>query len=218
MSAPNHSDFLPEGTPRGLPGPLPAGERILWQGAPSAQGIWLRALHAPLVALWFGLCGLVLAATSEAPARTLLPTAAALAAALGLLWLIALACHRTTLYTVTDRRLVLQIGMALPVTFNLPFAVVESAGLRLFRDGSGDLPVQLKAGSRIAYLQLWPHGRPWRIGRPEPMLRSVPDAEAAAAILARALTLHRDGAGAMRPVIVARPLPEAAPGRLVAAE
>ena len=27
-------DFLPEGTLRGLPGPLPAGERLLWQGAP----------------------------------------------------------------------------------------------------------------------------------------------------------------------------------------
>ena len=28
-------DFLPEGTPRGLPGPLPAGERILWQSKPT---------------------------------------------------------------------------------------------------------------------------------------------------------------------------------------
>lgn len=216
MSA--HSDFLPEGTPRGLPGPLPAGERILWQGAPSARGIWLRVFHAPLIALWFSACGLVLAAISESPVRTLLPVAAALAAALALLRLLAVACHRTTLYTVTDRRLVLQIGMALPVTYNLPFAEVEGAGLHLFRDGSGDLAVQLKPGQRIAYLQLWPHGRPWRVSQPEPMLRSLPDAADAAAILARALTHHRDGAGAALPVIVARPQVQAAPGRLVAAE
>jgi hypothetical protein len=218
VSAPHPSDFLPEGTPRGLPGPLPPGERILWQGAPTTHGIWLRVFHAPLVALWFCACGLVLAATVETPARLVLPLLAALAAALVLLRLIAAACHRTTLYTVTDRRLVLQIGMALPVTYNLPFAAVEGAGLHRFRDGSGDLAVQLKAGARIAYLQLWPHGRPWRVSQPEPMLRSVPDAAQAAAILARALTLHRDRATSAAPVIVARPRSDAAPGRLVAAE
>ena len=217
MSAP-HSDFLPEGTRRGLPGPLPTGERILWQGAPSTHGLWLRVFHAPLVALWFGICGAGLAATAASPVTTLLPVAAVLAGALGLLRLLAYACHRTTLYTVTDRRLVLQIGMALPVTYNLPFAMIEGAGLRRFRDGSGDVAVQLKDGARIAFLQLWPHARPWRVSRPEPMLRSLPEAGGAAAILAQALTRPRDHPAAAAPVVGVRPRPEAAPGRLVAAE
>ena len=107
--------------------------------------------------------------------------------------------------------------VALPVTHNLPFAQLDSAALRAFTDGSGDLPLQLRPGLRIAYLQLWPHARPWRLTRTEPMLRSVPEADAVAAILARALEAH--AAGAVLPVRVAR-LPQADenPGRLVAAE
>ncbi len=34
---------------------------------------------------------------------------------------------------------------------------------------------------------LWPHARPWKIAAAEPMLRAVPDGEAVAAKLARAL-------------------------------
>lgn len=223
MSA--HCDFLPEGTQRGLPGPLPRGERILWQGAPSTRGLWLRVFHAPLAGLWFAVCGIGVVAVAQNPAGTAAALAGVLGLALALLGVLAFAAHRTTLYTVTNRRLVLQIGIALPVTYNLPFGQVESAELRLFGDGSGDVPLRLKPAARIAYLQLWPHARPWRITRPEPMLRSVPGATEAAAILGRALAEARDaevraaapGIVADLPVIVARP-GRAAPGRLVAAE
>ncbi|GJD89163.1 hypothetical protein BHAOGJBA_2689 [Methylobacterium hispanicum] len=223
MSA--HCDFLPEGTQRGLPGPLPTGERILWQGAPSTRGLWLRVFHAPLAGLWFAVCGIGVVAVAQNPAGTAAALAGVLGLALALLGVLAFAAHRTTLYTVTNRRLVLQIGIALPVTYNLPFGQVESAELRLFGDGSGDVPLRLKPAARIAYLQLWPHARPWRITRPEPMLRSVPGATEAAAILGRALAEARDaevraaapGIVADLPVIVARP-GRAAPGRLVAAE
>ncbi|MGT2480112.1 hypothetical protein ACU4GR_17585 [Methylobacterium oryzae CBMB20] len=54
---------------------------------------------------------------------------------------------------MTNRRVVLQAGIALPVTHNLPFAQIESAALRAFTDGSGDLPLRLRPGLRIAYLQ-----------------------------------------------------------------
>ena len=35
---------------------------------------------------------------------------------------------------------------------------------------------------------LWPHVRPWRMLKPEPTLRAIPDAAKVAAILAPALT------------------------------
>jgi hypothetical protein len=213
-------DFLPEGTPRGLPGPLPAGERILWQGSPTTAGLLVRVFHARLVIAWFAVCALAFGLAAGSPAAALAkvgPTLLVGAGAVALLWLLAWLTHRTTLYTVTNRRIVLQAGIALPVTHNLPFAQLDSAALRAFTDGSGDLPLQLRPGLRIAYLQLWPHARPWRLTRTEPMLRSVPEADAVAAILARALEAH--AAGAALPVRVAR-LPQADenPGRLVAAE
>jgi hypothetical protein len=213
-------DFLPEGTLRGLPGPLPAGERILWQGAPTTSGLLVRVFHARLVIAWFALCALAFGLAAGAPGAALKiigPTLMVGAVGLALLWLLAWLTHRTTIYTITNRRIVLQAGIALPVTHNLPFAQIESASLRAFTDGSGDVPLQLQPGLRIAYLQLWPHARPWRLARTEPMLRSVPEAEAAAVLLAQALAAHADGAAP--PVRVARMGPaNENPGRLVAAE
>jgi hypothetical protein len=213
-------DFLPEGTPRGLPGPLPAGERILWQGAPTTVGLLVRVFHGRLVVAWFAVCALALGLAAGSPLaalRVVGPTLLTGAGAVALLWLLAWLTHRTTVYTVTNRRVVLQAGIALPVTHNLPFAQVDGAALRAFTDGSGDLPLQLQPGLRIAYLQLWPHARPWRLARTEPMLRSVPDADAVAALLARALEAHADGAAT--PVRVARlGRADEKAGRLVAAE
>lgn len=213
-------DFLPEGTLRGLPGPLPAGERILWQGSPTTAGLLVRVFHARLVIAWFAVCALAFGLAAGSPAAALAkvgPTLLIGAGAVALLWLLAWLTHCTTLYTVTNRRIVLQAGIALPVTHNLPFAQLDSAALRAFTDGSGDLPLQLRPGLRIAYLQLWPHARPWRLTRTEPMLRSVPQADVVAAILARALEAH--AAGATLPVRVARlPRADENAGRLVAAE
>jgi hypothetical protein len=73
------------------------------------------------------------------------------------------------------------------MTVNYPFALVDAAGLRLHADGTGEIPLAMRKGSRLSYLIMWPHARPWRIGKPEPMLRSVPDADNVARILGRAL-------------------------------
>lgn len=212
-------DFLPEGTLRGLPGPLPRGERLLWQGAPTTAGTFVRVFHARPVALWFGLWASVFALGAGSPGRAAMLAGATMltgAAALALLWGLAWLTHRTTVYTVTDRRVVLHTGIALPVTRNLPFAEIESGALRAFTDESGDIPLRLRPGIRIAYLQLWPHVRPWYLSRTEPMLRSVPEAESVTRLLAQALKAYAEDAAPAMPVVVARPA-QTAP-RLVAAE
>ena len=94
-------------------------------------------------------------------------------AALALLALLAWLGARTTLYVITSRRLVMKIGIALPIFFNLPFSPIASAALRVYSDGTGDIPVALGKGQRIAYLHLWPHARPFRFTKPEPALRCV---------------------------------------------
>ncbi|MBB5764310.1 photosynthetic complex putative assembly protein PuhB [Methylorubrum rhodesianum] len=216
----SESDFLPEGTLRGLPGPLPAGERILWRGAPTLHGVLLRAFHARLIMLWFAGAATVLAigaAASGGPARALAvagPTLLIGLGALGLLTFLAWLVQRTTVYTLTDRRVVMHVGIALPITLNLPLTRIESADLRLFADGSGDLPLRLPPGERVAYLHLWPHARPWRVSRPEPMLRSVPEARSVAALLAPALAAHADGPTRIEEPAAIGARGGAAPGRL----
>ncbi len=184
-------DFEPE---RGLPARLPEGERVLWKGAPAALGLAVRALHIRKVGVYFLLIALWKAGSAQAAglpfaevAGRFLTMAAFGAVAIGILSIIAWGYARTTVYTMTDKRLVIRNGIAIPVTINLPFARVDGASLRLFSDNTGDIPLVLNPEDRVPALLLWPHMRPWRLRRPEPMLRSVPDAVHVASLLTAAL-------------------------------
>lgn len=178
----------------GLPAALPPGERVLWQGRPAWRALARRALHVRKVAAYFGVLLAACAASAlwtgasfGAAAAYALKLAPFALGAVGLLALFAWLAGRTTVYTITDRRVVLHIGVALTMDLNLPFRRIGSAALKVHADGTGDIPLALTDGARVAYLHLWPHARPWRLARPEPMLRSVPDAARVAAVLAEAL-------------------------------
>ncbi|MCB1998648.1 MAG: PH domain-containing protein, partial [Rhodoferax sp.] len=101
-----------------------------------------------------------------------------------------------TLYTLTDRRVVMRIGIVLTITFNLPLRRIVAADLRPGPCGTADIALRLEPGGPgIAWLTLWPHARPWRIGRAEPMLRCLPQGEQVAARLTRAWAQHHGGLG-----------------------
>ncbi len=178
----------------GLPEPLPAGEQMLWQGAPDWRALAVQALHLRAAALYFALLLLwQMAGTAAAGggvARTLLgalPLALLALFALGTLACIAWLMGRTTVYTITDRRVVMRVGIVLTVTFNLPHRRIDAAALRRRAGGRGDITLALVGSDHIAWLHLWPHVRPWRLKRPQPMLRALPQAEAVAGILSAAL-------------------------------
>jgi Bacterial PH domain len=189
-----------------LPGPLPAGEAILWRGRPQWRGLALRAFHVRMVAIYFVLLGVwrvasdlladdKLAATATVVLWLLVPCAAACSVLLLLAWL----SSRTTQYTITTRRVIMQFGIALPITLNLPFTTIGAAALRSYPDGSGDIPLTIAGKDRAAYLMLWPHVRPWRATRTEPMLRGVADARHVSEILARAVVDAADQSGLAPP-------------------
>ncbi|MBU1360692.1 MAG: PH domain-containing protein [Gammaproteobacteria bacterium] len=206
-------DFEPA---HGLPERLPASERILWQGAPDARRMALDVVHVRELAVYFAVLLVWRGAHALSQGHSwgdallsmlwLAPLAlAALGIATGLAWLMA----RTTCYTVTNRRVVMRIGIVLTVTFNLPLARIESASLHARADGSGDIALALEGTDRIAYAHLWPHARPWKLARTQPMLRSLPDAGAVAQVLSAALA---ESAGQARIAIgAAAPTPARAP-------
>jgi hypothetical protein len=92
----------------------------------------------------------------------------------------------TTMYTLTNRRIVMRVGIVLTVTFNLPYKTLRSADLKLYADGTGDIPMQIATEDKIAYFHLWPHARPWRLAKPEPMMRCIPEAQQVAKLLTEA--------------------------------
>ena len=185
---------------------LPAGEQLLWQGVPAWSILARRAFHVRKVTAYFGLLlawRLVDGGLSGLPlpslaASALVPLLLAIAA-ISVLTLLAWLATRSTAYAITSRRVLLQIGVALPMTVNIPLHLVQSAALRGHRDGSGDIVLVLPSAERVAYLVLWPHVRPWRFARPQPMLRALPDAAEVAQILAEALASTQTEHPLLRP-------------------
>ena len=188
-----HDDFEREAEP-GLPERLPPGERVLWRGSPDWRSLARHGFHVRKVAIYFAALGIWYAVEAwhdGAPAADALVRLAGLGGvaltAVGLLALLAWLSAREAIYTVTDRRVVVRFGVALRMTLNVPFRIVESAGLKVHADGTGDLPLALAGDDRVSYAVLWPHARPWHLRRPEIMLRCVPEPERVAGLLADAL-------------------------------
>ena len=196
-------DFEPV---RGLPGLPPAGETVLWQGAPNWRVLARRGLRFPTLALYFAalLASFAIAHAGHfdlAATRRLAQFAALAGLTLVLVALFAYLVGRSTIYTVTNRRVAIRFGVALSMTLNLPLAQIEAADMRANKDGSGDVALRLAPGTKIAYLLLWPHARPWRLSQAEPMLRAVPNVAALSAALCRAAL----------PTAAARPRPSLQP-------
>ena len=192
---------------RGLPGDLPEGEHILWQGAPSWIKLAQQAFHVRAVAGYFAGMFVLRIVTATAGGQSLAsvgrsillvsPLAiVAVAVLAGLGWLYA----RTTVYTLTNKRVVIRFGIALPKAFNIPYPIIESAAVKTIGGGAGDLALSLKAPNKIAFAHLWPNARPWRLASPEPTLRALADVQPVAAILASAMT-------GVQPIEIIRPAP-----------
>jgi hypothetical protein len=192
-----HDDFAFEPIP-GLPARPPRDEAILWQGAPDWRHLAVRAFHVRKVFGYFGLLALWRIASGlydgdVGPALFMsvsVLAAMSLVAAL-ILCLIAYAVARSTVYTITSRRVVMRFGVALPMTVNLPFAQVDAVALRPDSEGVGDIALTLTKGQGFSYLVLWPHARPWQFSHPVPMLRSVPRAADVVATLAQAFAAQQ---------------------------
>lgn len=207
----DHDDFEQEPV-RGLPQMLPPGERMLWQGAPSARVMARDALRVRWVGGYFVLLFLwrTGATSVDRPlAQAAMEQAFFLilgAAAVALLYAIAWAQARATVYTITDARVVMRVGAALTMTVQFPYRWIGAADVRRARDGSGTIALRTTGETRFSYLLLWPHARPWRVNPPQPALRCIPDVDAVARLLAEAVAAH----GTMPQISLS---PEAAPVR-----
>lgn len=192
-----HDDIDIEPVP-GLPEALPKGEHVLWSGVPSWTAFAVDVFHIRAIAFY----ALALIAwrvvTSVYDGRTPVDTlvsagilAGVFATGLIIIALLAYVSATTTRYTITNKRVVMRIGVALTMTVNLPFREIVSADRRPAPFGTGAIALTMKSQSRIGYLALWPHARPFRFQNPQPMLRGIKDADRVATILAHALVASR---------------------------
>lgn len=160
---------------------LPLGETLLWQGRPELGAVAFRVLHLRALVGYWAVVTVVLLGLGAMEGRPLLAdlawmvVVAGVGTALILVW--AWAIRATTTYALTPRRVVLRIGIALPVVLNLPLDRIASVDLRTFGGGVGDVVLTPSDGERFGWLLLWPHVRPWNLRDPLPSLRGIPNAE-----------------------------------------
>jgi hypothetical protein len=185
----SHDDFAIEPI-RGLPERPPEGEHILWQGRPSSWALTRDSLNLYWVAGYFVLLAVwrfVTLADQDGAGAAFAAASPFLILGLVVCAVLLIVGHvhaRTTVYTITNRRVAMRIGAALTVTLNLPYTQIAQADLNLRRDGTGTIALDLMAGPRLSYLVCWPHIRPWTLRRTQPALRCIPDAERVARLLA----------------------------------
>jgi hypothetical protein len=177
----------------GLPEKLPQGESILWQGAPDFKAVALRVFHMRALFIYFGILlayrlisGIYDGDAIASLGMSMLWMTLLSATCLGLVAYFAHLICSTTLYTLTDRRIVMRIGIVLNMTFNLPLKKIQSAGLNVGQHGVGDIPLKLDEHNKIAVFHLWPHAKPGAWANPEPMLRCIPDSQKVASLLSDA--------------------------------
>ena len=187
----DHDDFAFDVAP-GIPAPLPKGEEVLWQGRPNTSALareafkirWIAGYMA-LIVLWKAGAGFADGGLALALLRGL-PYVVLALAAVAVVWLLAWAQARATVYTITSARVLMKIGAALSVTYNIPLVQIANARLDLKTGGTGTVALETMGDTRLAFMALWPHLRPGRLKKTEPALRCIPDAERVAKLLAEA--------------------------------
>lgn len=177
---------------RGLPERPPEGEVILWQGQPN----WLRLSVDSLNVWWVLGYFIFLFVWRFISVSDLMPIYQAVLVslpflALGLivtllLMLVGFIQANATVYTITNKRVVMRIGAALTVTLNLPFTEIENAAIASSSKNFGSIVIDTKQDSKFSFLVLWPHARAWHFKKPQPSLKCIPNAAEVAEILSNA--------------------------------
>jgi hypothetical protein len=210
---PEH-DYEPE---LGLPEALPEQEQLLWQGSPDWKLVAIRIIRLRAIAVYFALLLGVQAfgvwsetSSLASVAIALLKTTPFVLFALACFGYLAWAMANNAVYTVTSKRIVMRIGIALTLTYNIPYARIAAANLLKRPDGSGDIALELQSTDKIAWINLWPHVRAWKLAHPQPLLRCIADVGPVAEILSKAwLASRSDSSLSITPVRVSGGLVDA---------
>jgi hypothetical protein len=152
----SHDDFAFEPI-RGLPERPPEGEVILWQGQPN----WLRLSIDSLNVWWVLGYFIFLFVWRFISVSDLMPIYQAVLVSLPflalalivtlLLMLVGYIQANATVYTITNKRVVMRIGAALTVTLNLPFTEIENAAIASGSKDFGTIVIDTKQTTKFSF-------------------------------------------------------------------
>lgn len=174
---------------------LPAGERVLWTGAPDQRALARFFLRERWVMAFVAFSFSLGAAEAMQHTDGAVPRLVGVATLSLIMLLIAIVSirlfawqlARSSKYVITDKRVYFNIGIVMRADANIPYSSVEGVDLRRRSDGSADLMVTLSDAQEIPWLLLFPH-MTWRGDkRGRPTFRSLRNPQVAADAVVGAL-------------------------------
>jgi len=186
MSHGSDSEFEPI---PGLPEELPEGERVIWQGRPDWRALARSVFKLKWLAIYFAVFACMRTAMAifdgegAMGAVEVVKVVVLSCAGLGILAGIAMLQARSAVYTITNRRVVMRVGVALPIAWNIPFKRLASADMTERKEGDGDIVLTLSGKDSIGWVFLWPHVQPMKVSSARPAFRAIADPKRIAGIL-----------------------------------
>jgi Bacterial PH domain len=206
------TDVVEHVGPDGEVSRLPAGERVLWSGAPDASSLARNFLRERWVLGFVFLTFLLQAADvlrRDFPMQRLVGVAT-LSIILGVVAIstirfFAWRLSKTSKYVITNRRVYFNIGIVLRADANIPYAGMDGVDLKRHSDGSADLMMTLAGPTEIPWLLLFPH-MAWRGSRKgRPTFRGLRDSQKAADAVVNALAEYARTSGVEGNVVASLP-------------
>ena len=183
---------------------LPAGEQVLWSGAPDQRALARYFLRERWILAFVVFSFSIGAAEALQHTEGAVPRLIGVATLSAIMALIAIVSVRvmawqlakSSQYVITNRRVYFNIGIVMRADANIPYSSVETIDLRHRADGSADLMVTLTDEQEIPWLLLFPH-MTWRgVRRGRPTFRALRDHKTAADAIVGALRANLQTTGA----------------------
>lgn len=172
---------------------IPDGESILWKGKPSFWGFSWHFFGLKLIAIYLMILSVVFAARLTvtdfytAFAFDFLPFLLSGILASCILMALAGIQSQSSVYIITENRVIIKSGAALSFLISMPFKKIKAVNLQKRNGSLGTISFELNAGKRVPYISCWPSVRPWKFKNTEPAFSCIENVDEVATILRKSV-------------------------------
>ena len=175
--------------PKNILDAIPNGESILWKGRPSLWGFSWNLFGLKWITLYLSMLSIVSVARFFASDFytafyvDFLPFF--LSGIFASIILIGLAATQTysTVYIITENRVIIKTGAALSFLISMPFKKIKEVNLHKRGASIGTISFELLSEKRVPYISCWPSVRPWKFKRTQPAFSCIGSVDEVATIL-----------------------------------
>ena len=176
---------------------IPEGESILWKGKPSFWGFSWYFFGLKLLAFYLIILSVVFAARLTvtdfftAFVVDFLPFLLSGILASCILMALAKIQSQSSVYIITENRVIIKSGAALSFLISMPFKKIKAVNLQKRKGSLGTISFELNSGKRVPYISCWPSVRPWRFKKTEPAFSCIENVDEVATILRKSVMAGR---------------------------